>query len=202
LRKPIYFMKKPFYIYILLLIFIGTSKSVFSQRGYKVIKKAQNKIEFNDFSKAIKLLNKAEKMDYGFCGNAWLVAKQEIDSLRFVAFYNLKKYDLARRSLDSIISFSKRDDLDSLKVLTYQKEYGNEFLKKHIKESLSSSYVECDDIIDCYGIIPLKNNKFIRFKIIENMNLYFMEENSEKQNKMWIEEFKKSKMYTMIYKID
>ncbi|WP_417871391.1 hypothetical protein [Winogradskyella sp.] len=195
-------MKNALSILALLFLF-GNYQIGFAQRGFKVIERAEKKIESYNYSKALKLLDKAEKMNYGFCGNAWLEARNEIDSLRFVAFFNQGKYDLARKSLDSLYSFGQRDDLDSLKVLTYQKELGNELLKKLIDESLPNSYVECGDIIDCYGIIPLsQNDMFLKFKIGETMEIYFMEENQEKKNKLWIDEFKKSKMYKMIKNIN
>jgi hypothetical protein len=164
-------MKKSISILIFLLLFIGFSQNVFAQRGYKVIKKAENKIKSKDYFKAIKLLNKAEKMDYGFCGNARLVADFEIDSLRFTAYHEQKKFELARTSLDSLFSFGVREDLDSLKVLTYQKEYGEKFLKDIIERSIPNSYIECNDY-DCFGYIPLAGNKkILKFKIYGLRNL-------------------------------
>jgi hypothetical protein len=189
---------KPMPFFILLFLFLGTSQCVFAQRGYKVINKAEKKIESKDYLKALRLLDRAEKMDYGFCGNARLEADLAIDSLRFVAFYKLNKYESARKSLDSLFSFGNREDLDSLKVLTYQKEYGTEFLKNIIDKSISNSYLDCN-VDDCYGNIPIiGTEKVLKFKIYGYNINYFFIKNERERDSLWVSEFRKSKAYQLI----
>lgn len=74
-------MKKQFII-VLFLFFCFSS---FSQ-SYKTIHKAEKAIDQKNYDKALRLLDKAEKQDYGFCGTAWLEAKIMITELRFRAY--------------------------------------------------------------------------------------------------------------------
>ena len=192
-------MTRPTSIFLFLILI---TQNISAQKAYKVIEKAEHKIVEKNYEKALKLLNKAENMDYGFCGNAKLTADYEIDSLRFVAYFKLNKFELARKSLDSLFSFGKREDLDSLKVLTYQKEYGDEFIRNIIDKSIPNSYVECNDY-DCFGYIPLAGNeKHLKFKIYgDYLNYMFIEDRTERNN-LWITEFRKSKTYELIKLIE
>lgn len=191
-------MKYPITILFFTLSIIGFSESLQAQRGFRLIEKAEKEVESTRYRKALKLLKKAEKEDYGICGNAGLTAQFEIDSLKFIVFYQLIDYEAARKSLDSLLSFGKRDDLDSLKIITYQAECGNEILKQTIDTSLSGAYVECSEY-DCYGNIPIeKTEKIIRLKIHGDYFKYMFVEDNTERNNLWIDEFRESEAYKLI----
>ena len=137
-------------------------------------------------------------MDYGFCGNAHMEAKMWIDSLRYTIHMKNGNYKLARASMDSIIWFGAREDIDSIKVRSYQYEYGAQYLKNNIKESLNNAYVTCVSH-DCYGIIPLKEIKeSLKFKIYDS-RFYFQYGNNLNQGaEKWIDKFKASKAYKLL----
>ncbi len=158
----------------MLLSLLGSQLNAISQNGFRVIQKAESNVNEGNSKKALKLLNKAEKMDYGFCGNAYIEAENRIDFLRSMIYLKNKNYELARASLDSIVWFSERNDIDSIKVWTYQQELGSKYLNRIIDSSLKKSIVKCNEN-DCYGIIPLKNKETtLKFKIWEDYLVYYV----------------------------
>ncbi len=185
--------------FICILIVFAIFQTAFGQRGFKVINKAATKIDAKDYRKAIKLLDKAAKMDYGFCGTAYVEAVYNIYLLKFKAYYGLKKYHLARRNLDSITVFGEGCHyLDSLKLLTYQTEYGAEYLKNVIDASISDAYVTCNDDY-CFGNIPIiASDKVLRFRIYEDYMDYVFTENQTERNELWKNQFKHSDIYNLI----
>lgn len=112
-------MKK--YFIISLLIFV--SFQLWSQ-NYNYINRAEKLInKSRNLSKAMRLLNKAQNVDYGFCGNAWAEADWSIHYLKARIYYIQEKYELAIKELNSIDNCHLGGDChssDSLKLRVYQ----------------------------------------------------------------------------------
>ncbi|WP_299681206.1 hypothetical protein [uncultured Dokdonia sp.] len=183
---------------ILLCFLLGTPLTAISQSGFRTIRSAENTIAEGNFKKALKQLNRTEKSNYGFCGNVYLEAKDQINILRGVAYLKSKNYEQARASLDAIPWFGQRRDIDSLKVLSYQEQLGTKYLRDRIDAAIPFSMVDCSTD-DCYAFIPIADkNMSLKFKIREDFALYLFEENPEKRNEIWIHFFLKSNAYNFI----
>ena len=118
-------MKKLFNILFLF------SFSLFSQ-NYNLITKA-NKIlnsENPNLIKAEKLLNRAEKRDYGFCGNAKMSADSEIEFLRAKILFLKNDFEECLKRLESEEIWIRRYSSDSLKIEC--------LIKMHNKETISN----------------------------------------------------------------
>jgi len=170
----------------------------FAQKGFKVIDKAERKFEKGKNRRALKLLSKAEKMNYGFCGNAWIEAEIAIDLLRAKIYMDQKKYQLARNSLDSISWGFGGDCYDSIRIRSYQLEYGKDSLNSMIDTSLANATMHCNEY-DCFVSIPLTNGNTIKLKEIPISFNNVINSEVEKQNlKKWIIHFKESENYKLI----
>jgi hypothetical protein len=70
----------------LITIIFFLSCSVGFAQDYSTIRRAEKKIDQKEYAKALKLLNRAKKQDYGFCGNARLEAELMINELKIRLF--------------------------------------------------------------------------------------------------------------------
>lgn len=181
-----------------LFIFLSLALPTFAQKGFKVIHKAEKKYDNRQNKKALKLLSKAEKMNYGFCGNAWMDADRAINLLRAKIYIDQENYQLARNSLDSIGWEYKGDNLDSIRIRTYQLEYGKDSLSNMIDTSFTNTKIECGDY-DCFVIMPLSNGENLKLKVtpISNSDLIFIDD-EKKKLEIWITRFKESQNYELI----
>ncbi len=182
-----------------LFILFALAFPIYAQNGFKVIKKAEQKYKKGQSNKALKLLSKAEKMDYGFCGNAWMEAERSINLLKAEIYINKGEYQLARNSLDSIRWEYSVDNLDSIRIRTYQMQYGKDSLSNMIDTSFSNAKIICD-ILNCNIIIPLSNNEFIKLYINRQSNkeLYFIMLGGKIEDKKWIKYFKNTENYKLL----
>jgi len=181
-----------------LFLLLSLALPTFAQKGFKVINKAEIKYKNGQNKKALKLLSNAEKMNFGFCGNAWMDADRAINLLRAKIYIQQENYRLARNSLDSIGWAYKGDNLDSIRIRTYQMEFGKESLSKMIDSSLINTMVKCGEY-DCYVIIPLSNGKEIKLKPnpMSNFDLIYLDDEKKKAEK-WVFRFKDSDNYKLI----
>jgi len=122
-------MKRYFYI-----LFFFTF-NLFSQ-NYELINKADKILcsENPNLNKAEKILNKAEKSNYGFCGNAKMSALSEIEYLRAKILFYQNEYKKCLVKLDSENVWIKQKSSDSLKIVCLIKIYGKEKIQKLIFE--------------------------------------------------------------------
>ncbi|UII25823.1 hypothetical protein LVD15_21350 [Fulvivirga maritima] len=194
-------MKKLKILFFVLLL-IELNVPTYAQKGFGVILKAGQKYEDGQYKKALKLLAKAERMDYGFCGNAWEGSERAINLLRTKIYINQENYQLARKCLNSIGLEYKGDNLDSIRIRTYQMEYGKDSLSNMIDLSFNNTKVVCREN-DFFVIIPLTNGEKIELKInpIFNFDLIHMDDENEKVAK-WIGSFKESENYKLIQERD
>lgn len=186
-------------VLLLLLFNLTYPTTSFPQKGFKTIQKAETKYEKGKYLKALNLLNKTDHGDYGFCGNVWMGANYLANKLRCQIYIKLENYQMARNNLDSIIWYHQGQSVDSLKIRTYQLQYGAKKLAENIDTSLQNVSIICTDY-SCYAQIPILDQpSFIKLKI--NSSLYF-KLNKIKNNalklQLWIEDFKKSKNYVQL----
>ena len=180
---------------LILIYAIICSPTVFAQSGFKTIKKAELKYEKRKYVKALNLLNKADKMNYGFCSNAWVDANYAINILRYKIYTDLENYQMARHSLDSISSSNQSIEIDLMKIRAYQLEYGSKKLAKSIDTSFNNVIIICENFT-CYAKIPIFDNAFINLKLCVVLSLYVSRLINETQRlQLWIEAFKKSNIY-------
>lgn len=111
---------------------------IYSQKGFKVIRKAENKIKHGHYSKALKLLNKADTMDYGFCGNAWSEADEAI-ALNRIKIYRTQGGSLIAANELNKLNVMFSPNIDSLKV----EYFALVFEKSRMKREIDS----CIDLI-------------------------------------------------------
>lgn len=192
-------MKNIKYKLIFFLLF-SLSLQCFAQKGFKVIYKAEKRFEKGQNKKALKLLTKAEKMDYGFCGNAWLEANRAINLLKARISIDQKEYQQARNCLDSIDWEFNGDNFDSIKIRTYQMEYGKDSLSSMIDSALLNTWIECYDEANGFAIIPLTNGKTIKFKVnLMTIDLdWFYMDDKKKKAEIWVTKFNDSENYKLI----
>jgi hypothetical protein len=175
--------------------FIATAQA---QDVFNVIKKAQAKFERGNSKKALKHLRKAETMDYGFCGNVWLEANHDINVLRFKIYYKQKEYLLARNSLDSIRLVYENERFDSLRIRTYQLEFGKAVFNTMLNAALVNARYHFENY-EGYVIIPIANGTDVRLKLDQNfLTTLFRKEKQQEDITVWVEEFKTSKNYKLI----
>ena len=193
---------------LLMLSILLISSSSFAQKefkgdhndGYRCIRKAKKHYGKGNFKKSLSFLDKADQMDYGFCGNAWMDASEGINSLRSMNYIKLGNYHLARNYLDSIISFTNPSKFDSLRWVSYQLEIGADSLSKIIDTSLEN-IVFVDSGFYQFIFIPLPVEEgFAKFTF--NPRNYQkkgdMNDSIASRKEYWISEFKKSTLYFMI----
>ena len=111
-------------------------------QDYKYIRKAERLINSNiNLNRAIKLLDKAENVNYGFCGNAWATAFWNINYLKARAYDKKEQYSMALAHLDSIKGCSFGGDCESSDALKYEilgKVFDNDEIKKALLEKSDS----------------------------------------------------------------
>lgn len=183
---------------ILLLLTLTISLHAFSQNGFELISKAENRYAHGHTKSALRLLEKAEKVDYGFCGNAWSDAKRAINLLRAEINIQQQEYQLARNSLDAISYGYLKDNFDSIRIRTYQMEYGKDSLSSMIDTSLINTKVESEGYY-CFAIIPLTNGKAVKLKLEPTYEL-IVTDDTIKKAEIWVSLFKKSENFKLLLK--
>jgi hypothetical protein len=108
-----------------------------AQEGFKLIRKAEKKIENGRYTKALSLLDRAENSNYGFCGNAWLEADDAIAKNRVKIYDALNEPFKAAEIINSLEFFYSNDDLDSIKTAYYVDALGKELVKNEIDSCIN-----------------------------------------------------------------
>jgi hypothetical protein len=137
-------------------------------------------------------------MDYGFCGNAWGAANSSINLLRAKIYMKQQKFQLVRSSLDSIGWNYGTDNIDSIKIRSYQLEFGRTYLRNTIDSALLHAQIDCNTY-DCFLNLPLSNGSTVRMKTNSELflNLLYLKTDQQKVA-FWLEHFRKSQSYQII----
>lgn len=124
---------KSFFLFLLF-----SNSSVYCQNGFDVIRKAEKKIEQGNYSKAMKLLCKADSMSFGFCGNAWWEARESI-TLNKCKIYTVKGESLkaANTLNNTVFNMIVSENIDSLKMVYFLKSIDNQIIKQQLDSVIS-----------------------------------------------------------------
>jgi hypothetical protein len=104
---------------------------------------------------------------------------------------------MARNSLDSIGWEHISDNLDSIRIRTYQMEYGKDSLSNMIDSSFVNTKVDCREC-DCYSIITLTNGKVLKLKVNSIKNNLICLDEEKKKVEFWVTWFIESENYKLI----
>lgn len=144
--------------YLLFIFFLCFSVPLLAKDGFKFIEKAEKKIEKKKYAQAMKLLEKADSANYGFCGNAW------IDARYAIMMNKLKIYDAendpisAVKLLNQPIMYWNLDE-DSLRMVHFIRLFGKEVIKREL-DSMINSYT--------YHERFFEQELFVRFTFFED----------------------------------
>ena len=181
------------YILIITLLFLYPLKEYCqkiqsAKDGYKLINKAKIEIEKAHLNKAEIYLDKAKKCNYGFCGNAWFTAFEDINLLKYNIHFLRKEYEKALYHLDSIngCGFGVNcETRDSLVVRTLIIIYG----KNKVKEAFNNIHeaaIKADESSYNYSIyIPELNYTFnfecfnYKVVVIDNIKRVLVKNNTD-----------------------
>jgi len=164
-----------------------------------MLDKAENLVKKGKFEKAIIQINNAQNSQYCTCGDCARQVNTRIYLLRYSINFKLEQFDFARKYLDSI-SYSNLK-IDSLKVLSYQAEYGKKYLSEKLDSSLISAKLFFDESEYCTFVkIPiLGGNHSLKFKINQSIfSEYPGEESDEVKLERWRKKFMESPIYSML----
>jgi len=134
----------------LLIAFFVLYATAFSQ-SYKTIKKAERKINGKEYAKALRLLNRALKEDYGFCGNAKIEAEIEVNALKLRLYRESGDYVELIKFLDGIEPFLEFETIYSAeRIRLALRKYSKTNLNAHVVSALSkftsNEYVDYSNI--------------------------------------------------------
>jgi tetratricopeptide (TPR) repeat protein len=137
---------------ILLFLLLVKTTHLFSQNGFELIRKAEIKIEKGKYRKALNFLEKADKLNYGFCGitksEAW-----EAITLNRVKIFDAKGQYLEAANFLNSSSYISETDFDSLKMSYFLKVCDKQLMKKEIDSCLNQ--ITSIDSIDFINGIEL-----------------------------------------------
>lgn len=166
------------------LIFLLFSSSICFSQSYDLVKKAEKKIIEKDYTKALKLLNRALLADYGFCGTAKIEAEIEINRLRLKLFNESNNENEMAKFLDNIDVFLEFENIYTIeRIKLALKKYSKEELNIKIIESFKKSdkniWVDFSNLVylkfeDSYSLKMLLNSTEI-WKIKEENKIEYNE---------------------------
>lgn len=160
------------FIKIILILFLFTNLNLvklYSQNSYNDIVKAEKLLEKGDYKKALRKINNAIKNKNCTCGNCEWEINYQTNIIRYKIYLKLSDYEQARNALDSI--YYSTELIDSLKIVTYKSQLGEEKLKNIIDSSINNSKIECENEI-CFAFIPYGTDSYLKFKL----NFYLISE--------------------------
>lgn len=117
-------------------IFIVAMTYLYGQEGFDIIRQAEKKIEQGKYEKAETLLKRADSMNYGFCGNAWIEARDAI-ALNRVKILDAKGEHLQAANVLNSANLYYGENLDSLKMTYFIKALNKDSIKKEIDSCLN-----------------------------------------------------------------
>lgn len=144
-------------------------KIVYSyKQGYRFIKKAEVSIKEKKYKKAFRLLDKAKRANYGFCGNAWITAYTQIDNLTVEIYLEEKRYSEALVFLDTIGGCGFGADCnkrENLKITALVNLYGKEAVKNAFRKPVTLAKADDYDSLDFdYSVYLPELNYTLKFK--------------------------------------
>ena len=174
--------------------------------GYHLISKAEVYYESGDSKRALNLLNEALKKDYGTCAHSYFEAYGRITDLRVRIHMDRQDYPTVRRTLHYAPFYIPY--FDSLKIKSFQLQYGVDSLRIMIDESLSEvTFKNYEHRGFAFAFIPLSNGlDTLKVKSKVELEYDYQHEYGENDTIIWkypdtnewIAKFKSSNEYRMI----
>ena len=155
-NKVCFNMKKTI-LFTLLVLY----QSSFSQ-DFSLIQKAEKKLEEKDYGSALRLLNRAEQTDYGFCGNAKMDAIDKIYELKLKLFKETNDLVGLKKFLDNI-EFEFGDEYSKERIFLALNFYSKEELKRLLIESIQNA--DRKNLESEFGIVLFKLSSKYRIKL-------------------------------------
>ncbi|MFK7783902.1 MAG: hypothetical protein AB8B56_02240 [Crocinitomicaceae bacterium] len=121
---------------VVFFLFTFATTCLYCQEGFDVIRRAEKKIEQHKYEKALKLLEKADSMNYGFCGNAWIEAREAI-ALNRIKIFDAKGEHLKAANTLNSVNFYFGENLDSLKTAYFIKALDRNLIKEEIDSCIN-----------------------------------------------------------------
>ncbi len=181
---------------VILATLANCTTSRFSKTPFTYIAKAEKLYEKGKYDKALSKLEHADTMHYFICGLYQGLRNQEIALLQYSVYMKLEKYDLARQSLDSLWRLETQV-FDSLKVLAYQKEYGDLFLSQKIDSAIKNATIDSSmnntEFIS-YVNLTVDSSVVLRFKAEKDM----FRSKDEFGRNLWKTSFMNSSAYQLL----
>lgn len=115
----------------IVLIFLCLSVFCEAQKGYELIDRAEKAYEEGKYKRALRLIRRAEKANYGFCGNAWDEALAAATLLKASVYIEQERFREAREALkDGVFYFQFTtphgpEEFDSIMIHSFKKQYGS-----------------------------------------------------------------------------
>ena len=182
----------------LILLFLFFSICCHCQ-SYRLIEKAEKNIELRDYSKALKLLKKAESADYGFCGTAKMEALYLITELRFRIYKetnNPKDFETFLNSIDPFFEHSNIYSVERIKLAKLR------FKSLDLNSSIIASMqkIKEDDKYEFGNIIPLKIDESYSLKLFFRTEDIWKLQSLEKltYNQALVKVYENSEYYKLI----
>jgi len=184
---------------LLILFILFFSVSGFSQ-SYKSIERAEREMMAGNYDKALRLLKRAEKQDYGFCGNAWIEAVQNIDSLKLAIYKQKGDKKQLKKFLDEVNPVNEvfDDYYSKERIILALENFTEEELRSTILNALYS--YKQDTAYFETNIISLKLTRDYTLKLrIDVFKIMSLESDRKLSfNDALIEYFKQSEYYKML----
>lgn len=139
----------------LILLFILIFPSFGFSQSYRLIEKAERKIEQKEYAKALNILKRAENADYGFCGTAYIEAIISINNLRFKIFKETNDNDGMQKYLEGVNPFLEFTNVYSIERMRLARlRFNDSDLNNRIIDGLK--VVKEDDKFEFGDLVPIK----------------------------------------------
>jgi len=179
---------------VLSIIFVVSMTYLNSQEGFDVIRRAEKKIDHGNYEKALKLLEKADSMNYGFCGNAWIEAREAI-VLNRIKIYDAKGEHLKAANALNSANLYYGENLDSLKIAYFIKTIDKEQIKREIDSciNLISTLDSIDFLMGLEFNVTFSDTPFIiSHNTLESVRRYTFDQTETNKNTLLLDRFKSS----------
>ncbi|MBX2948363.1 MAG: hypothetical protein KF704_03710 [Crocinitomicaceae bacterium] len=175
--------------YLLVISFLSFLVSSFAQGGFRLIRKAENKIGRGQYERAMKLLEKADSASYGFCGNAW------IDAHETIILNKLKIYDAANDQASAVTLLNQivilwKPNQDSLKMAYFIRLFDKEIIR-HELDSVINTYTYDNHFFEQELLVqftffeePYRLSSSSIFRIVEQVNRKIHQETKASKNEI------------------
>lgn len=184
---------------LLLLFTLGVQACKPSYKmGYEQIEKAELKYSEGNYKSALRHLKRAEKANYGFCGNAWIGAHNSIHELRARIFFDQEEYSQARESLSSCSQGLAMNRVDTFFIRCYQMEFGKDSLRSMLDTTLANVQINNQNY-PFTARIPLSNGDTLNFALDLIRDQDIIKSNLEEERvALWASRFKATDKYAML----